>query len=62
MDNVEEDQATITSIKKKDDTIHAYITSIKNKDDTVYKVEGSRATSVSNRPNKITQLEKLTNL
>ena len=60
VDNFEEALASITSIKKKYDIVNAYITSIKNKDDTVEKVEESRNASLSNRPNKITQLGKIT--
>ena len=60
VDNIEESRASITSIKKKDNIVDAYITSIKNKDYTVYTVEESRSTSVSNRPNEITLLEKIT--
>ena len=39
VDNVEESQSSITSIKKKDDIFNAYINSIRKKDDTVKKVE-----------------------
>ena len=39
---------------------NASIISIKNKDEMVDKVEKQRAKSVSNRPNEITLLEKMT--
>ena len=60
VDNAEEDRESITSIKKKDDIVNAYINSIKRMYDTVDKVDKSRATSVSNIPNEITQLENIT--
>ena len=50
MDNYEEAQASMISIKNKDDIVNAYFTSIKNKGDTFDKVEESRATKVSNIP------------
>ena len=50
IDNVEEYWASITSITK-GEIVNAYITFIKNKYDTVNKLEESRDTSVSNRPN-----------
>ena len=53
LNNVEEYQASSTSIKKKDETVNAYITYIK-KDETVNKLEESWDPSLSNRPNKMT--------
>ena len=50
VDNYEEAQASMISIKNKDDIVNAYFTSIKNKGDTFDKVEESRATKVSNIP------------
>ena len=61
-DNVEEDQAPISSIKNMGDIVNASINFIKNEYDTVDKVEKSRTNSVSNRPNKIPQVEKIQNL
>ena len=58
MDNFEEAQSSIISIKKKDETFDVYITSVKNKDVIVGDIEEQRATSVSNRPNEINLLEK----
>ena len=57
MDNFEEAQTSITSIKKKDGIIDAYINSIIKKENTFNKLEESRATLVSNKPNKINKLE-----
>ena len=56
--HVEEAQAYITSIKNKNDRVDASINSKKRKNQKVDKVQESRAGSVSNRPNEITQLEK----
>ena len=39
VDNVEESQASIISIKEKNDKVEAYITYTKQKNDTVDKVE-----------------------
>ena len=58
VDNVKEYLSSITSIIKKGDIVNASITSIKNKSDKFDRVDKSRTTSVSNKPNKITQLEK----
>ena len=58
--NVNEGKETKDS---KEDNVGEYqssITSIKNQDDIVNEVEEQRATPVSNRPNEITQLEKIT--
>ena len=43
-DNVEDDWASVTSIKKKGDIFNTYINSIKNKYNTVDKVDKSRNT------------------
>ena len=51
MYSVEEAQASITSIKNKDNLVDTYIASIKKNDEIVDKVEEPSATSVSNRPN-----------
>ena len=44
LNNFEEAQSSISSIKKKYDIVVTYITSTKNKDETLDKVEESRAT------------------
>ena len=59
VDNVEESQVSITSIRNNNDKANKDIISIKNDNDTVDKSEDSRTTSVSNRPNKLLQFEKI---
>ena len=60
VDNAEEARVYITPIKNKDSIVNAYNNYTKEKDYTVNKVEESRATSVYNGPNEITQLKKIT--
>ena len=57
VDNVEEDQAYITSIKNRGNILNSSINP-KKKDYTVNKVDESRTTSVYYRLNKIPQSEK----
>ena len=60
MDSVEEDLASIESTKNKDCIVNTYITSIKNNYDIFNKVQEPSTKSVSNIPNEINQLEKIT--
>ena len=58
--NVNEGKETKDSKEDNVGESRSSITSIKNQDDIVNEVEEQRATPVSNRPNEITQLEKIT--
>ena len=62
MNIVEEARASITSIKNKDDMVHANIFFVEIKDDTAGNVEEPTVISVSNIPNEVAQLENITKL